>query len=73
HHQWQPDKLNVERGISPDTLEILTSRGHVVAQSASLGSVQAISHRTGVLYGSADPRRPGAGAAPVVRKVGDSK
>ncbi|MEM1141589.1 MAG: gamma-glutamyltransferase [Pseudomonadota bacterium] len=73
HHQWQPDKLNVERGISPDTLEILTSRGHVVTQSASLGSVQAISRQAGVLYGSADPRRPGAGAAPVVRKVGDSR
>ncbi len=63
HHQWMPDKLNVEPGISPDTLEILASRGHILSTSSSLGSVQAISKEDGVLYGSADPRRPGAGAA----------
>jgi hypothetical protein len=27
HHQWQPDKLSLERGISPDTVALLKSRG----------------------------------------------
>jgi gamma-glutamyltranspeptidase/glutathione hydrolase len=28
HHQWKPDTLEHERGISPDTLAVLKERGH---------------------------------------------
>jgi gamma-glutamyltranspeptidase len=28
HHQWKPDKLEFERGFSPDTLALLKQRGH---------------------------------------------
>lgn len=28
HHQWQPDELNVEAGISPDTVKLLQQLGH---------------------------------------------
>lgn len=30
HHQWQPDRLYTERGISPDTIAALRARGHTV-------------------------------------------
>ena len=30
HHQWQPDKLFLERGFSPDTIELLRAKGHTV-------------------------------------------
>lgn len=30
HHQWQPDKLFLEPGFSPDTIELLRARGHTV-------------------------------------------
>ncbi len=69
HHQWQPDILNYEPGISVDTIELLTQLGHPVTQSSTLGSVQAILWDD-KFYGSADPRRPGAAASaakPVAR------
>ena len=28
HHQWMPDQLYLERGISPDTVALLRSMGH---------------------------------------------
>ncbi len=65
HHQWYPATLRVEPGISPDTLAILKSRGHDIEQSGTMGSVQAISTDGLRFFGSADPRRPGAGAVPV--------
>src|SRR5256885_5576308 len=36
-HQWTPDELRVEKGISPDTVALLKSRGHNVAVKASMG------------------------------------
>ncbi|MDG1858117.1 MAG: gamma-glutamyltransferase, partial [Emcibacteraceae bacterium] len=63
HHQWLPDKLFVEPGISVDTLKILKDKGHnVEASSRTMGSTQSIMKLDNLLYGSADPRRPGAAA-----------
>lgn len=62
HHQWQPDKLYVEQGYSSDVIDRLESLGHPVTSSNALGSVQAISYDGERFYGSADTRRPGAGA-----------
>lgn len=60
HHQWSPDKLRVERGISPDTLALLKQKGHVIEQSKTMGSLQSILYDNGLYYGYSDTRRPGA-------------
>ncbi|MCR9277296.1 MAG: gamma-glutamyltransferase [Pseudomonadaceae bacterium] len=71
HHQWQPDKLFVERGFPMDSQERLRALGHPVVPSNALGSIQAISYDGERFYGSADTRRPGA-AAVAPAGVGDS-
>lgn len=58
HHQWTPDELRIEKGLSPDTLALLRQRGHKVALKASMGRTQTIQIRDGVLYGYSDPRNP---------------
>ncbi|WP_225784103.1 gamma-glutamyltransferase [Xenophilus sp. Marseille-Q4582] len=58
HHQWTPDELRVEKGLSPDTLALLRQRGHNVALKASMGRTQTIQIRDGMLYGYSDPRNP---------------
>lgn len=60
HHQWYPDVLNVERGISADTLQLLENKGHAIKASRALGSTQSIVLDQPLLYGASDPRRPGA-------------
>jgi len=65
HHQWLPDTLYTERNISPDTIDKLKARGHKVALTKSLGSLQSVMYRDGIFMGAADPRRPGAIAVPV--------
>lgn len=63
HHQWLPNKLYVEPGISIDTINLLKEKGHDVEQSKrTMGSTQSIMKLGDYLYGSADPRRPGAAA-----------
>ena len=53
HHQWQPDKLSLERGISPDTVALLKSRGYDVdyAPGVVLAQVAAIVSDGGWLQG----------------------
>lgn len=60
HHQWLPDRLRVEKGISPDTLRLLRGMGHDIRVGRPMGSVQSIAWRDGRMYGASDPRRPGA-------------
>jgi gamma-glutamyltranspeptidase/glutathione hydrolase len=63
HHQWFPDKLALEEGISPDTIRLLQQRGHDISDSRrSSGSTQSVGFRNGVFRGASDPRRPGAGS-----------
>jgi gamma-glutamyltranspeptidase/glutathione hydrolase len=59
HDQWQPDELQVERGISPDTLALLEKMGHKVKVYGAWGSAQSIAKREGLLLGSADSRQRG--------------
>jgi len=59
HHQWLPDQLWVEPGISPDTVALLKARGHQVKMAKALGEVAAIEARDGWLAGAADPRTAG--------------
>ena len=60
HHQWLPDELRVERGLSPDTLVALAAMGHTVAEGDAMGSTQSVQRTADGLFGAADPRRPGA-------------
>ena len=63
HHQWLPDKLRVEGGLSPDTLDLLAARGHVIEHKWAMGSTQSIMRHPKGLLGASDPRKPGALAA----------
>lgn len=60
HHQWLPDELYYEEGISPDTLAILKAEGHNLSFRNTFGHVMLIVRRPDGWYeGGADPRRPG--------------
>ena len=59
HHQWLPDELRVEDGLSPDTVRLLEDMGHNVVVKSTMGSTQSIMRREdGALFGASDPRRP---------------
>ena len=62
HHQWLPDELRVEEGISNDTKAILRAKGHDVVVNRTMGAVQSIlvDPETGVLLGATDLRRTGS-------------
>jgi len=63
HHQWLPDELRVEAGLSVDTLDLLMARGHKIVEKNAMGSTQSVMRVDGGVFGAADPRRPGALAA----------
>lgn len=63
HHQWQPDVVISERGISDDTLRILESRGFILPKNADgsfqhrvLGRANSIMKANGYFLGAADTR-----------------
>lgn len=63
HHQWQPDKLYTEKGISPDTIALLQARGFTVEPNAAgVALVEAILVEPGVLHGAYDGRADGKAA-----------
>lgn len=58
HHQWLPDEIRIEQGVSPDTIRLLEERGHKVVHGSAMGAIQSIMvGEDGVLHGGADPRR----------------
>lgn len=58
HHQWLPDEIRIEQGVSPDTIRLLEERGHKVVDGSAMGAIQSIMvGEDGVLHGGADPRR----------------
>ncbi len=61
HHQWQPDRLTLEKGFSPDTIALLKARGHQVSfeQGGVPACLEAIVIDDGWLQGAPDPRRTG--------------
>ena len=60
HHQWMPDQLYLEKGISPDTVAILRGMGHKIAPyegtNPVVARVEAIVNDNGWLQGAADGR-----------------
>jgi gamma-glutamyltranspeptidase/glutathione hydrolase len=66
HHQWMPDKLYLERGISPDTVALLKGMGYDVESSEKTSVViartEAIVSDKGWLQGGSDGRGSGKAA-----------
>ena len=60
HHQWLPDELRIEEGISRDTINVLEQRGHKITVKNAMGSTQSILVTEDGLFGASDPRRVGA-------------
>jgi len=64
HHQWMPDKVRIEQGISADTVKRLEQMGHTVeVGNRTLGRTQSIMSDDGWLFGATDTRRPGGHVA----------
>ncbi|MCG8606938.1 gamma-glutamyltransferase [bacterium] len=71
HHQWLPDKIQIERwGTTKDTAELLEEMGHTIqwhnsrGKPYTLGRAMAIyvDPETGFRMGAGDPRSPNRGA-----------
>ena len=61
HHQWRPDQLLMERGVSPDTIALLQAKGQTIRVQDGWGSAAVIGRtNAGLLTGSADPRQRGS-------------
>jgi len=59
HHQWLPDVVMTESGVSRDTLDILRDRKFILPEtpvSFTLGRTNSITHHDGVFYGFSDLR-----------------
>jgi gamma-glutamyltranspeptidase/glutathione hydrolase len=66
HHQWLPDRLNLERfGFSADTIATLRAMGHTVNEGGGQGAAQVIvfNQKDNMLEGGVDRRPPDGGAA----------
>ncbi|MER2603913.1 MAG: gamma-glutamyltransferase [Candidatus Competibacter phosphatis] len=63
HHQWLPDELRVEEGLSPDTVRLLEAWGHKVVVKDTMGDTQSIVRAPEGLYGFPDTRWAGGSAA----------
>jgi gamma-glutamyltranspeptidase / glutathione hydrolase len=60
HDQLYPDEIDVERGISPDTIALLEAMGHTVVLSKAMGSANTIVRAPdGELTGASDLRQRG--------------
>lgn len=56
HHQWQPQKLFIERALAADVREALESKGHGLQEMGSFGGTQAIWLENGVFTPVTEPR-----------------
>ena len=64
HHQWMPDRVLIEPGISQDTLNILKGMGHNIESTRrTLGRTNSIQLDGPWRYGYSDLRRPGGHVA----------
>ena len=61
HHQWSPDRLQVETSMDDGIVKQLENLGHNISRSRSMGIAQAISFDaiTGEFTGAHDPRTTG--------------
>lgn len=68
HHQWQPDRITAEPGVSLDTIRIMEERGFIFSRSEDgalqqrpMGRTNTVMLHEGTLLGAADPREPDGG------------
>lgn len=66
HHQWMPDYLRIEKGLSPDTIRLLKDKGHDIRIMPTMGRVQTVQQQ-GFLFGATDPRNPDGAAIGIER------
>ncbi|WP_435103515.1 gamma-glutamyltransferase [Arhodomonas sp. AD133] len=57
HHQWLPEELRIEAGISPDTVRLLEEKGHDVVTKSAMGASQSLLIDDDGFHGAEDPRR----------------
>ncbi|MCA0400844.1 MAG: gamma-glutamyltransferase [Proteobacteria bacterium] len=62
HHQWRPDSMAMEQGFSPDTIKLLTEKGHKVQIGTTSGSANSILITKEGITGASDPRQRGTAA-----------
>jgi gamma-glutamyltranspeptidase/glutathione hydrolase len=60
HHQWQPDVLVTETGISPDTIKLLAAKGQHVVVGTTSGSANSIVVTPKGLEAASDQRQRGS-------------
>ncbi len=60
HHQWRPEHIYHEKGISHDTLKILHDMGYSTKVVDAFGALQSILILNKILHGYSDPRKPNA-------------
>lgn len=58
HHQWEPDQLRLEKGISIDTQNILRQKGQNISIARPMGRTQTIRIKDSGFEGYSDPRNP---------------
>ena len=58
HHQWVPDQLRVEKGLSADTIKLLQDKGQKISVQPSMGRTQTIQIKPDGFDGFSDPRNP---------------
>lgn len=77
HHQWDPDRLEVEPGVSAELVDALAARGHEVVRSPrtwSAAEVIVVDPTSGLHLGGSDPRTDGGAVgvdAPSARRAVD--
>jgi gamma-glutamyltranspeptidase / glutathione hydrolase len=61
HHQWLPDAIDVEYRLSPDTMNLLRSKGHTLNTKHFWGDAECImvDPKTGERLGASDGRNNG--------------
>lgn len=59
HHQWTPEKLFIDAGVSPDTERALIGRGHTVQRMPFFSAVQVVVSEADGVVGASDPRKGG--------------
>jgi gamma-glutamyltranspeptidase / glutathione hydrolase len=62
HHQWLPDQILYEPGISDDTKALLAAKGHKLTSIDWYARPQTVLYKDGWSYGYSDTRMPGGGA-----------
>jgi len=60
HHQWQPDRLDLEPGLqSTPTESSLKALGHAIGKRKAIGNVQIVKRGAGGWEAASDPRKGG--------------